>query len=339
MSPTLLSTRWQSLPEQAIRLLQAQKLRRYLRTIVLPFSAHYGELFQEHGLTADSIRSLDELRQLPFTSKSDLLNSPDHPRRVRDFLLVPDERTIAGRPSTILRALLHGREAARQSLEAEFRPIFMTSTTGRSADPIPFLFTQHDLANLATTGRRLFEVCGARREWRLLNLFPFAPHLAFWQTHYGGTAFGVFTASTGGGKVTGTDGCLRFLRKLNPDVLIGMPTFIYHVLRQAVEEDVRCENLKRIVLGGEKVPDGMRRKLRDLAVELGAKEVDVVAVYGVTEAKMAWAQCPCAAGQTPAGYHLYPDLGIVEVVDPRTDEPVSEGEPGEIVFTPLDARG
>lgn len=41
----------------------------------------------------------------------------------------------------------------------------------------------------------------------------------------------------------------------------------------------------------------------------------------------------------PAGFHLFPDLGIVEIVDPKTGEPVGEGQPGEIVFTPLDARG
>ncbi len=40
-----------------------------------------------------------------------------------------------------------------------------------------------------------------------------------------------------------------------------------------------------------------------------------------------------------SGYHLYPDLGVVEVVYPKTGEPVANGQPGEIVFTPLDSRG
>ena len=88
---------------------------------------------------------------------------------------------------------------------------------------------------------------------RLANLFPYAPHLAFWQTHYGGMAFGVFTASTGGGKVMGTDGNIRLIRTLKPNVIIGMPTFIYHLMQQAAEEGVRCKNLRAIVLAGEKV--------------------------------------------------------------------------------------
>ena len=182
MNPKSLTTRWQDLPEPVIRQLQAEKLRHYLRQVVLPFSAHYRELFRQHGLAADSIRSLDDLQRLPFSSKTDLLNTPEHPQRVRDFLLIPDQNVLAHRPTTILRALCQGRERVRNGFEAEFRPIFMTSTTGRSADPIPFLFTQHDLNNLALAGKRLFEVCGARREMRLANLFPYAPHLAFWQT-------------------------------------------------------------------------------------------------------------------------------------------------------------
>lgn len=339
MNANLLTTRWQDLPEHLIRRLQAEKLRRYIRGVVFPFSAHYRELFRRHGLGPDSIRSLEDLQRLPFTSKTDLLGAPGQPPRVQDFLLIPSEAALSRRPSTILRALLRGREHVKNSLEAEFRPIFMTSTTGRSADPIPFLYTQRDLDHLTLAGKRLFEVCGAQREMRLVSLFPFAPHLAFWQAHYGGVASGVFVASTGGGKVMGTEGNLRLIRKIKPDVLIGMPTFIYHVLHQAVEEGVRCENLRRIVLGGEKVSDGLRRKLTHLAVELGARETDVLATYGFTEAKLAWTECPCGPKQVPAGYHLYPDLGIIEVINPITGAVVPPGEPGELVYTPLDARG
>jgi phenylacetate-coenzyme A ligase PaaK-like adenylate-forming protein len=137
----------------------------------------------------------------------------------------------------------------------------------------------------------------------------------------------------------GTDGNLRNLRKFKPDFLIGVPTFVYHLLHQAAEEGAHCENLRRIVLGGEKVSDGLRQKLRDLALELGAREVDVVATYGFTEAKLAWAECPFPHDQPSGGYHLYPDLGIVEIIDPGTGAPVPPGQPGEIVFTPLDARG
>jgi len=149
----------------------------------------------------------------------------------------------------------------------------------------------------------------------------------------------VLTVSTGGGKVLGTEGNLRLMRKMNPDAIAGVPTFIYHLLQQAIEGKVRCDNLKIIALGGEKTSDGLRRKLRDMARELGARTVDVLSIYGFTEGKIAWAECPFPRDQESGGFHLYPDLGIIEIVDPKTGRAVSDGQPGEIVFTPLDARG
>ena len=338
MKKTSLTTRWESMNPDEMRHRQGAKLRNYLTKHVVPFSAYYRELFREGGIDPHSIRTVDDLEKIPFSSKRSLISEEDGVPRTRDFVLVPDEKVLARRPSTIARAIIHGRAGVKAGFEREYRPILMTSTTGRSAEPVPFLYTQHDLDHLATTGRRLMEICDSKAEFRHMNLFPFAPHLAFWQAHYAGLGYNTFNLSTGGGKVMGTDGNVRLLDKIKPDALIGMPTFIYHVLQMAVEDSVDCPNIVRIVLGGEKVPDGLRRKLRALCAELGSGSVDVMATYGFTEAKMAWPECPDRAGHS-AGYHLYPDLGIVEVIDPKTGKPVADGEPGEVVFTPLDSRG
>lgn len=339
MNPGRLQSRWQQLPEAEIRRLQAEKLRRYLRDVVIPFSPHYRELFHARGLDANSFRTLDDLERLPFTEKTDLLPTPEEPEQFLKFILTPDRETLARRPATILRAALRGRKKVEAELSAEFRPVSMFFTTGRAAEPLPFLLTQYDLANLTSAAHRLMQICGARPEFRMVNAFPFAPHLAFWFTHYAGTAFGALTVSTGGGKVLGTEGNLRLMRKLNPDVIIGVPTFVYHLLHQAAEENVRCQNLKRIVLGGEKTSDGLRRKLAELAHQLGACDVDVLATYGFTEAKLAWAECPFPPDLVSGGYHLYPDLAVIEIIDPQTGRAVPAGQPGEIVFTPLAARG
>lgn len=333
-----LTHHWDKLDREELRHLQGQKLHRYLRDHVLPFSAYYRARFAEAGLTADDVRSVDDLARLPFTSKRFLIGEDGAPR-TREYVLVPDEAVLAKRPSTLLRAIHRGRAGVKSDFEKEYRPILMTSTTGRSADPVPFLYTQHDLDHLATAGRRMMEICDSRAEFRHFNLFPFAPHLAFWQAHYAGIGYNTFTLSTGGGKVMGTAGNVRLLGKIQPDALIGMPTFIYHVLQIAAETGLHCPNLRRIVLGGEKVPGGLRRKLKALSAELGAGSVDVMATYGFTEAKMAFPECPARGLEEACGYHFYPDLGIVEVIDPDTGDLVPDGEAGEIVFTPLDSRG
>jgi phenylacetate-coenzyme A ligase PaaK-like adenylate-forming protein len=308
---------------------QGELLQRYLSQTVVPFSKYYGAWAEDLG----RVRSVEDLRYIPFTQKRDLQNSP------RDFIVIPDPKVLARRPSTMMRALWHGRDTVKESFEREFRPSFMTFTTGRSAQPVPFVYTDHDLRHLQTAGGAIMRICDAKRDMKMLNMFPYAPHLAFWLSHYAGTEFGVLMVSSGGGKVAGTDGNLRIMLKLQPEVLIGMPTFIYHVLQAAISRNLKCPQISKIILGGEKAPSGMRRKLKALAAQLGAKQVDVLMTYGFTEAKMAWAECPYAEGEESGGFHLYPDLSIIEVIDPKTGEPVGEGQPGEIVFTPLDARG
>lgn len=137
----------------------------------------------------------------------------------------------------------------------------------------------------------------------------------------------------------GTEGNIRLMERVNATSIIGMPTFLYHVLHQAAEEGKRFPDLRTLILGGEKVPAGMRRKLKTLAQRLGAGDVFVVATYGFTEGKMAWGECPHPLDAESLGYHLYPDLGLFEVIDPRTGEMQPEETPGELVFTPLDSRG
>ena len=145
--------------------------------------------------------------------------------------------------------------------------------------------------------------------------------------------------STGGGKTMGTEGNVRLIDKIDPDAIISMPTFLYHLLQEGAAKGSKWKNLKRLVLGGEKVPNGMRRKLKALCAEMGAKEVAIMSTYGFTEAKIAWTECMPPDGEAPSGFHAYPDMAFVEVIDPKTGERVPDGQPGEIVVTPLDARG
>jgi phenylacetate-coenzyme A ligase PaaK-like adenylate-forming protein len=70
----------------------------------------------------------------------------------------------------------------------------------------------------------------------------------------------------------------------------------------------------------------------------GAREVTILGTYGFTEARMAFGECPTAY-DVSSGYHLSPDHGVFEVIDPESGEPVAEGEPGEIVYTGIAGHG
>ena len=275
---------------------------------------------------------MEDLQKIPFTRKR-MFDSP------KDFILVPDIQKLRKQPANILKVLRYGKNHVAKLLDHELRPIFMTSTTGRSSEPVPFTYTQHDLANMEEVGRRIAWFAQAQPDDKMVNAFPFAPHLAFWQGHYTSIGQNLFTLSTGGGKTMGTDGNVRMISRINPEVIIGMPTFMYHLLQHGAKLNHRWDNLKTLVMGGEKVPAGMRQKLAELAHNVGADNVNIISTYGFTEAKLVFVECITGDYNTPSGYHIYPDKCIIEVVDPDTGEPVPDGTGGEIVFTSLDARG
>ncbi len=172
---------------------------------------------------------------------------------------------------------------------------------------------------------------------RIMNIFPFAPHLAFWQTFFGALEADVFALSTGGGKVMGTEGNLTALLRIKPSVILGVPSYIYHLIRLAQERKQDLSFLKSIVLGAAKVTIPYKQKLAEMLKDCGVREVFIFGTYGFTEARCAWAECP-TDNHISSGYHLYPDKEIFEIIDPATGQLKGEGEDGELVYTALDSR-
>ncbi len=333
----------QRMPRNDQRRMQDELLRRYVREYLYPFSSFYREQFDRAGVRPEQIKTVDDLRRLPLSQKRDLLPTAEDPQRFKRFILQPDPASLkrawplSKKLPLLFQKWTQGAAAVREQLRSEFYPCFMTFTTGRSAEPVPFFYSPKDIQNLHTTGARLVDIMGLRNELRIANVFPYAPHLAFWQVFFAGQATGMMALSTGGGKVMGSTGDLRAIARLRAEVLIGVPGYIYHLLRKAAADGMDLSCIQSVVLGAERVPPGLKQKICELLANMGARDVRVFGTYGFTEARMAFAECPTHDNRY-TGYHVYPDMAIFEVVDPKTGEVLPEGSDGELVFTPLQAR-
>ena len=334
------------MPWSELKRLQEEKLRRFITRNLYPFSPYYRELFDRSKILPRSIRTVDDLRRIPFTSKNTFLNvaAEDMTKRNLEFLLQPDEKLMKKyMPKSALAkfafsAIVRGKANVKDRLDREYRPVFLTATAGTTDQPVTFLYTAHDLDNLKLYGKRIIEIFNIPHDGRMLNVFPYAPHLAFWQTVFAGFEANIFILSTGGGKVLGTEGNIRSILKLKPQFLIGVPNYVYHMLKKAKDEGYNFSFLSNIALGASKVSIGFKRKIASLLVEMGAANVMVLGTYGFTEARCAWAECPTGINES-SGYHTYPDKEIFEVIDPETGEVKGEGEDGELVYTGIDSRG
>ncbi len=331
-----------SLNYREIKQLQNKKLHHFLNTNVYPFSPHYQKFFDDHKINPKKIHSIEDLKDLPFSTKADLMTK-ESPAKYKDFILQPDQAKIKKYwPKVTLldmaaESLIYGKQQVADRLGREYRPIFMTFTTGTTSWPVAFLYSRYDLDNLNLSGNRMIKLFDIKPEERIMNIFPFAPHLAFWQVFFGAVEGNVFALSTGGGKVMGTDGNLTALSRIQSSVILGVPSYIYHLIRYAQDKGQDLSFLKKIVLGAGKVTVNYKQKLSEMLARQGAKDVRIFGTYGFTEARSAWAECP-AENHLSSGYHLYPDKEIFEIIDPDTGKVKGLGEDGEIVYTSIDSR-
>lgn len=331
-----------SLSPQEVRSLQNKKLNTFINEQVYSFSPHYRRIFDQNKINPKSIRTIEDLRHLPLTSKADFIDK-ENPQKYKEFILHPDEKLIrqywpASKLAKLaLAKISKGKEAVLDGFNKEYRPVFMTFTTGTTNSPVPFLYSNYDIENLNVSGARMLSLFNMNSEGRIVNLFPFAPHLAFWQVLFGGLAANVYCLSTGGGKVMGTDGNLTVVTKIQPSLILGVPSYIYHLVRTAQERKLNLGCVNKVVLGAAKVTIPFKERLAGLLETMGCRNVSIFGTYGFTEARAAWSECPSALNVS-SGYHLYPDKEIFEVIDPKTGEVKGEGEDGELVYTSLDAR-
>ncbi|MEK6869814.1 MAG: hypothetical protein AABX74_06260, partial [Nanoarchaeota archaeon] len=137
---------------------------------------------------------------------------------------------------------------------------------------------------------------------------------------------------TGGGKILGTKKIIKAIENTKATLVAAIPGFAYHLLREAKSQKAAFD-IKKIFFGGERVSAGLRDKIKVMLTSLGSKNPQVFATYAFTEGKVAWIEC-----NEQSGYHLYPDMEYIEVID-KNRENAAEEEKGEIVYTALDFRG
>ena len=176
---------------------------------------------------------------------------------------------------------------------------------------------------------RTYDCAGAARGERAHVSFPMGIHPV-------GQVFGRCAASrgitvnwAGSGASTPSALQLELIRSLKPDIWLGMSSYALHLanLAEARGFDLTGSSVKKILTSAEPVSQAKRDKIER---SWGAKLTDT---FGMTEAGMMGAESrQDAAG---VGFRIWSDLYFVEVLDPKTFEPVKEGEVGTLVVTAL----
>jgi len=119
------------------------------------------------------------------------------------------------------------------------------------------------------------------------------------------------------------------LRRERPDVVAGTPVSMLAVARHSTAMDLPPARVQRVLLSADHAAQSVRRHLTALW------GCEIFEHYGMTEMGLGGG-VDCAMH---TGYHMRENDLLIEVIDPVTEEPVADGETGEVVFTTLTRRG
>lgn len=269
----------------------------------------YARKFAAAGFVPLAVRTWDDFRRLPFTTKAEL---------------AADQ-------------LAHAPYGSNHSQPVEhYTRLHQTSGTS-TGQPLRWLDTETNWDWLMACWRRTFRLMGLngslpphRRagENRELAFFAFSygPFLGFWTAFEAAAAVGMLTFPGGGMTTTAR---LKFLLDHRATVLFCTPTYALHLCDVAAAEkiDLATSDVRAVVVAGE--PGGnIPATRRKIEAAFGARVFDH---YGLTEV----GPVACESSDNPGGLFVLEDHFIPEVLEPGTDREVGVGAVGELVLTNL----
>ena len=286
----------ETLSRPALQRLQLDRLQALLAEVASS-NAFYRRKWREAGAgDVTSMRTLDEFRRLPFTTKRELLQDQlDHPP-FGTVLTYPIDR---------------------------YSRFHMTSgTTGR---PLRWLDTPESWQWWIRCWTFVYRAAGVGPQDRVFFAFSFGPFIGFWSAFDAATQLGAL-ALPGGGQ----DSVLRLrtLRENGATVLVCTPSYALRLAQVAREQglDPADSPIRVTIHAGEpgaSIP-GTKRRIEEL---WGARCFDHC---GITEVGATGFECAVQ----PGGVHINESEFIAEVIDPLTGAPAPDGQ-GELVLTNL----
>ncbi|MGH8765073.1 MAG: phenylacetate--CoA ligase family protein [Burkholderiales bacterium] len=170
---------------------------------------------------------------------------------------------------------------------------------------------------------RTYDCAGAGRGDRAHVSFPMGIHPV-------GHVFARCAASRGitvnwAGSGTSTPSALQveLIQRLEPTLWLGMSSYALHLANLAEARGIQLK-AKRIMTSAEPVSQAKRDKIERT---WGATLTDT---FGMTEVGMMGAE-----DRPGLGFRIWSDMYYVEVLDPKTLEPVKEGDIGTLIVTAL----
>ena len=325
---------WDRRPLAAQSKAAATALRTQVVDVVGPFSPFWRERLQTLGRTAASVATPDGLAQLPAVGERDVCPDGD-PAGAAALVVQAGERGWAlHAEGPVLRRGLVRRVLAPRSyaavVEGDTRPT--SFVWAGLAMRFPVASTRRDLDVVARCGARLWSVLGLTRADVVVSALPLLPSAEAQALSLGALGAGSPLLAPG----DDPDAAAEALGLVPATVLAVRTDVAADLLDDLVEAGAELGALRTLLLVGAP-DDDERAHARDALQRAGAADAAVLAVHVPDGHRLPWGECRESGGAS--GLHTYPDLELLDVVDPETGERGEGSGPRELVLTQLGLRG
>jgi len=203
------------------------------------------------------------------------------------------------------------------------------SSSGTTGQVTVVGYTKGDIDRWSDLMARTYASAGATPDDVIQVAYGYGLFTGGLGAHYGSERLGALTIPVSGGN---TKRQVQILKDFGVTVLACTPSYALLIAETALEMgiDLRDLPLRVGVFGAEPWSENMRRQIERT---LGVTAIDI---YGLSEVMGPGVAAECVHQD---GLHVFEDHFLVEIVDPATLLPVSDGEYGEVVFTTLTKEG
>lgn len=199
------------------------------------------------------------------------------------------------------------------------------ASSGTTGKPIVVAYNEADIGVWTNAMVRALAAYGLHRGDILQNSYGYGLFTGGLGLHYGGEGLGATVIPTSGGA---TDRQIMIMKDFGVSAISCTPSYFLRLIDRAAEMgiDIRELPVRVGIFGAEPWTEQMRVRIEEAA---GIKAYDI---YGLSEIVGPGVGAECCAQQ---GVHIFEDYFYPEIIDPDTEEPLPDGEPGELVLTTL----
>ncbi len=218
---------FETLPREALEALQLKRLKQTLERVyaTVPF---YRKKLDEAGIKPDDIKSLEDLKRLPFTTKEDLRENYPF-----GMFAVPLKQVVR----------IH-------------------ASSGTTGKPTVVGYTRRDIETWSELMARSLASAGVTKEDIIQNAYGYGLFTGGLGVHYGAEKIGATVIPISGGQ---SKRQIMIMKDFGATVLTCTPSYALHLAEVAEEMGVNPKetNLRVGIFGAEPWTDEMRREIEE----------------------------------------------------------------------------